>query len=248
MKRPLLAATLAVSALVGAVALMPACGGGGDETVISPTTAAPAHTPSSMATLPPPTPTLPPPTPTAIPEAPLPSGWTRNTAEKLQIGVPTDWVATPCSPEFIDAAIEAARSTNPQVVPSLEAIKQQQACKFLALDPSWPTTFVANLIVGLDRPVLPVEDEVKLIVKNLPSGVTADAIEEFTLRGERAARLEISGTTSSPTGESVPVEVRYVVVNHAGYCYNIVLTYRAEYAEKYRELFDSMIQTITFTP
>ncbi len=50
-------------------------------------------------------------------------------------------------------------------------------------------------------------------------------------------------TAHYPTGEPHEVEQQMAIVDHRGYCYAIFLSYSPEDAQKYEELFDSIIET-----
>jgi len=240
---------LALALGVVAALALTSCGGGkkGSEAELpggKPTIAAKA---ASAATAPRPTATLPPRTPTAGPPAPIPADWTRHTVGKFQIGVPADWVATPVSPELIDALIEKMGSTNPQFAPYLRALKQQKAVKFCALEPLSDPTFVPNVLVGQESQIMALDDYLEVVKKQLqPLGATVKVGEQFTLRGDQAVRLEVRVKASLPNGESILAEEQMIVVDHAGNRYAITMTYLPEDAQKYTELFDSVVQTFTF--
>jgi len=55
--------------------------------------------------------------------------------------------------------------------------------------------------------------------------------------------LEITVTAYLPSGEPSEVEQLQRIVDHAGYLCKINLSYPPEYAQKYKELFNLVVQT-----
>ena len=176
---------------------------------------------------------------------PLPSGWTRHATNKFEIALPADWIAMDISEETIDAMIVEIGPTNPDLVPSLEALKNQQMIEFWAMDLDSPPGFAVNLNVGHEVIVIrSLDDYAKLLKKQMVDmGYTVVIGDKFKLKDCDALRLETSCTVYLPSGQPFNAEQMCVIVDKARDRYLIILTYLPEDAHKYTELFDSVIQT-----
>ena len=236
-------------AVVTALALI-GCGGGekGAATPIATSTTSIAPETPLRPTATPLSPRATPVPPTRTPgaAAALPPGWTRHTGDKFELGLPADWKAFAFSPETIDALIEQIGLTNPGFVPTLQAAKQQGVIKFAAFGPPLPSGFIPNVLVGYEALLLPLDDYLELMKKQVePLGATIKAGETFNLRGDKAVRLDVRMKVSLPAGGSLSVEQQMIMVDHSGRRFSFNLTYLPEEAQKYKQLFDSVIQTFT---
>jgi len=173
------------------------------------------------------------------------SGWTVLNAKKFKIALPEDWVKVDIMAETIDAMIEEMGITNPDVVPYLEVVKNQEYIKFWAYDMASPPTFVANILGGYEIRLIRSLDEYVEILKEMYEslGMTVSLGDRFSLKGDEALIMETRGTYYYPSGESYQSEMQILLVDHAGYRYLIGLAYSPEYAKEYKELFDLIVQT-----
>lgn len=179
----------------------------------------------------------------------LPSGWVRHAAHNFEIGLPEDWIALVVSPEAIDSLIQELAPTNPDWVPSLEALKQQEALKFWALDPESPPGAANNLSVGYEVRLIPLDRYADVIRENLAGiGFTVSAAEQLSLGDYDALKLNVEGTGTYPSGEPLTIEILQVIVDDGGDHFLITLTYLPNETRKYEELFDSAIRTFRIEP
>lgn len=189
------------------------------------------------------------PTPVAMPTPmveTLPVGWTRHAAHNFEIGFPADWIALEVSVEAIDAMIRATGGTNPQLIPFLEALKDQQAMKFWAMDPASPPGRSINISVGYEVRLIPLDryaDAMKVQLETVGMTIVDEGM--FSLSGRNALRLQVEGAVATPSGQPIPIKVRQVVVDQGGDRYLITLTYVPEKAREYEELFDRVLGTFT---
>jgi hypothetical protein len=176
---------------------------------------------------------------------PLLSDGTQYAAHNFEIAMPADWIAFEILPEAIDAMIDQLGSTNPDLVPFLEALKNQEPVKFWAFDPASPPGFGVNLLVSQEIRLIQSLDDYANYVKTQVEAVGWTVVigDKFNLNGCDALRLETSYTAYYPSGEPFQGEQQCVIVDHVADRYSITLSYPPEYAQQYKRLFDAVIQT-----
>jgi hypothetical protein len=76
-----------------------------------------------------------------------------------------------------------------------------------------------------------------------PFGITVVTCDEFKLNGYNALRIKTRSSAKYPSGTPFQVEQQVLIVDYGANRYTVVLSYPPEAAEKYEELFGTIIQT-----
>jgi len=173
------------------------------------------------------------------------TGWTRHAAHKFQICLPSDWIGLEVSPEAIDALIEEITVANPDLVPYLEALTVQEYLKFWAIDPASLPIFANNINVAHElRLISSIEQYAELIEQELEGlGWSLVVGDKFMIRDFEALRLEGTYMDYYPSGEPFQGEQQFLIVDHAGDRYVIILTYLPTQSQKYKDLFELVLET-----
>ncbi len=182
------------------------------------------------------------PEPTAVP---LPDGWVRHEVDRFSIGLPDDWIVLNVDTETIDILIEQMTPTNPEWVPFVERLKNQQAIKLWALDPASPRGFAisfqaareARLIESADHYVSVMEEQ------GVAIQLDVDMTEDVEVSGIPAVRLRNRLQGAYQDGGTYQVEQQMAIIDIGSDRFILALSTLETDAPSYRGLFDSIAET-----
>ena len=227
-------------------------------------TPTPTSTPSPTPTL---TPTS---TPTAAPTAtstPASLVFTRPRADGSteftdgEIGysfiLPPEWIVLNLEAEDLEAAIQMAGRTNPDLAPLLEysAAAVSQGTRLLAFDPDpeqMATGYSPNIVlVSLDNPGLSLEALVQAIALSLETTVpgaellSSGMMED--LNGRPAGRIDLETPVTTMLGTQVTVRSTLILTQASGLVLQLALQAVASSFPSYAEEFEGVIRSWLIT-
>lgn len=171
----------------------------------------------------------------------LPAGWARHSTEDFEIAVPDEWITLEVTPQAIDAMIEELGDTDPSMVASLKALKNQDAVKFWSMVLS-PSGFGTNVSVGKSVRLFSLDSYESAMKKQLaPMGITLLNSKKGQLDGDPTMTLSMEGSVGSPDGTRIAFLEEQLAVDHGGYNYFVTLTFAKDEAGEYLGLFDQLV-------
>jgi len=227
-------------------------------------TPTPTSTPSPTPTL---TPTS---TPTAAPTLtstpaslvftrPLADGSTEFTDGEIgySLILPPGWIVLNLEAEDLEAAIQMAGRTNPDLAPLLEysAAAVSQGTRFMALDPDpaqMAGGYAPNIaLLALDIPGLPLDDLLQTTALSIEAAVPGAELLSSTmiedLNGRRVGRIEMTVPLATMFGTQVTVRSTCILAMAAGQILELALQTEASSYANYAEGFEGVIQSWVIT-
>ncbi len=225
----------------GMIAIAAACGTS-DESEPSPWDFRTSPVPTII-----PTPSGPPtPTPTPIP---LRAGWTRYSADSMEIDLPQDWIGLAVTPDDIDALVKDVQARFPERVEQVSALRNARTLKVWGADPSKERGSDVVFQAGNDVRIIWELDQYLDSIANERAlqGFAVFLGKKFELRENEAVNVLQFHTTTN-NGVETGSEQRMVVTDVGAFRYIMSLTFPADQSDTYVPLWELIVETFRPTP
>ena len=227
-------------------------------------TPTPTSTPSPTPTQTPTSTPTPAPTVTSTPASlvftrPQADGSTEFTDGEIgySLILPPEWIVLNMEAEDLEAAIQMAGRTNPDLAPLLEfsAAAVSQGTRLLAFDPDpvlMATGYSPNIVlVSLDDPGLSLEYLVQAtalsIEATLPESQLLSSEMMRDLNGRPAGRIEMTMPVTTMAGSQVTVRSTLILAEASGQLLELALQTEASGFPSHAEEFEGVIQSWLIT-
>ena len=194
-----------------------------------------------------PTPSGPPtPTPTPIP---LKEGWTRYSANSMEIDLPQDWIGLVVTPDGIDSLVSEVQERYPERVEQVSGLHNARTLKIWGADPSKPRGSDVVFQAGYNiRIIWDLDQYLDSISRDRAlQGFGVYLGSKFKLRENDAVNV-LQFHTSTYNGVETGLEQRMVVTDVGPHRYIMSLTFPADLADTYVPLWESILETFRPTP
>lgn len=183
------------------------------------------------------------PTPTP---GPVPDGWTLHQAAKVQLAVPSGWVAVEMTADRVDEMILRLRDSNPQMADIMERAKLQEGVLLMAVDPDSSRGFAANVNVVLgNRSIASLGEYWQLGRKRLEaSGMETEEGDLRPVGGRDVLFASLTQTMRLLSSEQVRIRGEQAMVDFGSQRYIVTLTFKEAERARYSPMLEQMMQTI----